>query len=401
MKPNPSPVRASVRKRFADFFSRSDTQNGLGIATDGSFWDIVRGAFRILGQRANAVSDPSQYPIATVNMPFEDVRINLTGLDSGSAAALWVTDAGDWWGVGVDQHPVDCNCSVGTECNRWNASTITGWTTVETGGRNSFNFISSYNAIQGGNANTTPGNQFTISGNSFTVAGNSFTSVSPVTSNVCTQWLSRFAVANQPCISWTSIISRWTVSTAWNASTTRWNASTTGWNATVTNSWNATTGGTPNFATAWNAPTFTSFINGWNAETCNRWNEFLFDCSTCYPQWVRIFQSASSTVTTIVKALVSNGIRRVTSPLGTLEFFEQDQEPTDFVRSMDVSTRGQEITVRPFKDDTLQEVIQVNDADQLIHNATGSIIQAKYGIMVYPSEYNQGNYIGGISITDN
>jgi len=384
VKPNPHPVPSSVRERFFDFFNRLN-RSDLGPADDGSFWTKVRGLFNVINFRATADSEPEEYPLATQYMPFQDADISVFDIDNGSAGALWVTDAGNWYAVGIDQHPIDCNCDTDTECVRWNASTITGWTTVETGGRNPFSFISSYTC--------TGGNSFTVGGNPFFVPGNSFTTVSPVyawrTSTSCVQ----FDYPGPRCVSWqtnrTRFISRWTLSTAYNSGNTEYNSRQTRYNSLDCNA---------NFATGYNAPNFSSFINGYNAETCAQYTEFTINCETCYPQYIRIIQSIGNTVSVLFSKMLSPEIYTETSPFGNLTLFKQDNPLAQFVRSMKIFTRGNQITTELYEGDNLENKILIDNEGEIVYTPTNAQVTPEYGIMIKPSDYNQQNFIGGMLI---
>lgn len=103
---------SSVRKSILDRFNRVN-QLGLGFTEDNTQWDIIRPGFNIVDQKAQGTN--ADYPMAVV--PFAgDVSISLAGISQGSSAALWVSDANNWWAVGIDQEPITCNCQTGTEC---------------------------------------------------------------------------------------------------------------------------------------------------------------------------------------------------------------------------------------------------------------------------------------------
>jgi hypothetical protein len=103
---------SSVAKRVFDRFNRVN-QTGLGFTEDNTQWDIIRPGFNIVSQKAEATN--TDYPMAVV--PFSgDVVISLSGISQGSSAALWVSDADNWWAVGIDQEPIQCNCQTGTNC---------------------------------------------------------------------------------------------------------------------------------------------------------------------------------------------------------------------------------------------------------------------------------------------
>jgi|SaaInl3SG_22_DNA_1037383.scaffolds.fasta_scaffold02144_10 hypothetical protein len=360
MKPNPHPVSSSVRKFFFDFFERGNTTNGLGASPNGGLWDILRGAFKIDGFAAVSDTDPSQYPLAKINIADPDVDISLFGVSNGTGAALWVTDAGDWFAVGIDQHPVECNCDYGTECNRWNSSNVTGYYTFESGGRNAYNFASGQycQTVESGGRNA-----------------NYQRYCYYVTS------CSRYAYDpgyGQVCVSWSRTLQCINAIYSYNAP-------------------NYSTTCNTNFSTAYNAPNYTTNINGWNAKTCNRWNEYAFNCETCYPQWIRILQSAAGTVTTLASFLASSVFRTESSPLGTLSGVVQDGPITNYVRSLVLRIRGQQVEVDAYSDPGALTKIDLQDGD-IVYTPTGAEVTPQYGIIVTPSEYDQTNSIGGIQI---
>ena len=106
-------VSSAFRKAFKDTFSRAN-QSGLGTATDGSAWPTtaVRGTWSITSSRATG--NDANYPMAAVEMGTADVNISLQSALQGTAAALWVTDSGNWWAVGIDQTQATCNCQTCT-----------------------------------------------------------------------------------------------------------------------------------------------------------------------------------------------------------------------------------------------------------------------------------------------
>lgn len=354
--PNPFSVKSSVRKSFSDLFQRSNTEDGLGITADGSRWDLVRGIFRILGNKAVSNTSPDEYPIATVTMPYEDVEISLDDIDNGVGAALWVSDAGDWWGIALEQEEVDCNCSVGTECNRWNQGGLcTTWNSPNCNrwnDNNCRNFeCASWNAAF---------SFFTC--NSFTTRCVEGVCCFPAAQ--CTRWVTECASGSNTFVE----------STCNSFRCARWNSR----NCRSFNSPNCTT---------------------WTVETCNRWNEFAFDCETCYPQWVRVLQSVNSTVTTVTRFLITKTFRTESSPQGGLSLFVQDTFIDKIVRGIKIFTQGNNIQADTYHELNFQDKVDVEET--VIYNATGATITPAYGIMVNPSSYNQNNFIGSIEIEKN
>ncbi len=127
--------QSSVRKSFFDNFNRVN-QSTINPASDGSLWKSVRGLFSISGSKAQG--DSSNYPMSTIEMPYSDVKIELSGISQGASAALWVTDSGNWWAVGVDQESsttcqtcYSCDAYAtacanyyynSSNCNQWNSA---------------------------------------------------------------------------------------------------------------------------------------------------------------------------------------------------------------------------------------------------------------------------------------
>jgi hypothetical protein len=103
-------LASSIRKKFADNFAiRSNTTGGLGIASDGSYWNSVNGTIQVASGKATATTTPTfggagtTYPMATVNMPTTNNVISITDINPGSSAAIWVQSSSDWWLVDVDE----------------------------------------------------------------------------------------------------------------------------------------------------------------------------------------------------------------------------------------------------------------------------------------------------------
>jgi hypothetical protein len=99
--------------------------------------------------------------------------------------------------------------------------------------------------------------------------------------------------------------------------------------------------------------------------------------TTAYNEYLKIRQSVASTVSIIASALIST---------------------TQSIKSLRVTTSGNQITARAFSDTNF--VTQIGS--DLIHTATGATVNTKYGIGVSPSVYNQSAIIGtSVDITRN
>ena len=355
-KPGPFSSLASMRKRFSDNFNRPDTEDDLGFTEDQSRWDAVRGIFRILSNLAYAPPEQNQnYPIASVNMPYQDVEISISAISNGSGAALWVTDSGNWWGLGLEQEEVDCNCSYGTDCNRWNQGGIClRW---NAGNCNRWN---------SGNCNRWTCATFNSSSCGSWNAGN------------CRTW--EFAGVSGPfpffrCSTWNTRNCR-----AWNASNCSSNACNR-WNSRNCNRWN------------------TRNCNRWTDETCNQWFEFAFNCQTCYPQWIRIVQSISTTITTKARFLITKTFTSQPSPFGNFTDFRQTTFVNKVIQSIKIFTKGNRIEADLFYETGFSDKVDVEQ--EIVYNATGATVNTSYGIMIVPSQNDQTNFIGPIEIDKN
>ena len=380
---------ASVRKRFFDNFNRPD-QTGLGTATDGSSWRQVRGQFNIVSNRA--VGDSSNYPMAVEdNIPFTNVDIDLLGITQGSSAALWVTDSGNWWAVGIDQVAVT-NCQTCSDCVSWNASNCASW--------NASSFVCNSAVWNQSTCTTWGGN--TVRCNTWNVFQwncNTYNAIQ----NTCNSWNASFTF----CAAWTRTGGN---CTAWNAGRTcrlwsaiQTNCSSTGFQAsncassftfggncqstfsfqfggncqTSFQTWNA---GTCNASNASNfqfclSGTFTgSSCASSNTSTCAAFNSYACNCVTTYPQYIRILQSVNSTVSEMWSTTVGA-----------------------IVQSLRVLTNGTQITVKAYSDTNLTNQI----GSDLVYTPTGATVVSSYGITIKPSSWNQGNSIDGIEITRN
>lgn len=350
MKPNPHPVQASVRKRFFDFFERNSTNDDLGIAPDGSRWNSLRGIFTVFLGRATSDDSPSSYPIASIDFPFEDVDIDVDDINNGSGVALWITDSGNWWGIGLEQAEVECNCDVGTECNRWNqAGLCTTW--------------NQRNCIRWNSRNCRRWNaeQWTTETNYVCARWNKYCPSQYISGPFCTRWF-------RECTQYRAVTN--SVKTA--------NSNCRNYNDKNCRDYNAQT------------------CTTWSVANCNRWNEFTFNCETCYPQWIRLIQSVNSTVSTITRFFITKTFRTEQSPLGGLELYKQDTFTDKIVRSMKIFLRGEQLSADLYHEVNFQDKVDVQD--EVTYSATGAAIEPSYGIMVNPSEYNQNNFIGSIEI---
>jgi hypothetical protein len=317
---------AQGRKVFRDTFNRADVSGDIGRASDGSAWQNIRGTWKILNNKVEATT--SDYPMISQSMNTTNNQVELYGTSTGSAAALWVTDSGNWWAVGLVQEPTDCNCTY------------------------------YYNTYYYYTQSNCP-------------------AYSPGTWNVSS------------CISYTVITSCnsgyiLTCSGSWNNSTcNNYAYNTTNKTTRCSGSWNVSncnqfsnycpvysqsTNCAANSPSTQNSATLYYY-------TCNiqevGYSGPYASCQTCYPQYVRVLQSAANTVSTITQWSISS-----------------------LASALKVKTSGSQLTISAYSDPSMISQI----GSDLVYTPTGVTITPTFGITIIPSSYNQGYTVDEIQI---
>ena len=326
-------IAASKAKSFRDTFTRSNET--LDRASDGTKWEespYRRGIWSIVSNKLSTSESPSNYPVVTVSTAGSDVDISLTGATQGTNAALWVTDSGNWWGVGIDQI-TDTQCSCSTCFNNNN---------------NIYYFISGYtcaNAYCQGNCATNQCNAWNYTCN---VVNNRYCKT--YSGGNCKKYGTFKGVYD--CYG--------------------------GFNAKVCNAYNA---GNCNESYAQQHNCKTSSCATYNYYPCgactssaynaNNPTPYTCNCITCYPQYIRFIRSVSNTVS-VLTFWTTNAV----------------------INSLKVLVRGNQVTTKVYSDKNLASQI----GSDLVYTPTGVAVMARYGIIVKPSSYAQGNTVEGIEI---
>jgi hypothetical protein len=145
-------ILSALRKRVTDTFVRANRAD-LGRGLDGSLWQTIRSGLRIDNNRA-AATNPTEFPISTVDMPSGNVTIDLGNIAQGGGAALWVQSSEDWWAVTVGQDSRNVPQTTATEVGTFSYSlvntsfsfnTVTNFNYTITGGGNAFSGIAGFN----------------------------------------------------------------------------------------------------------------------------------------------------------------------------------------------------------------------------------------------------------------
>lgn len=244
---------AQGRKVFRDTFNRADVSE-IGRASDGSAWNVLRGSWSILGNKSKAAD--ANYPLISQNMLTSNADISLYGTSTGSAAALWVTDSGNWWAVGLVQEPTDCNCTyyyntyyyyTASNCPAYNTGT---WNGTNCSGSTNVATCNEYVTTCSGTWNNSTCNNYSFNVNGTTRCSGSWNASS------CNQYY-------KGCTTYTESIQ------------------CVSWSPSTQNSGNL-------YYYACNVQA-TGYSGPYSA------------CDTCYPQYVRVIQSVASTVSTITQ----------------------------------------------------------------------------------------------------
>ena len=334
---------ASAKKYFIDTFDRSNQT--LSAATDGTLWNIIRGTWSVLSNKAYSSTAASSYPLASVKMVSPNATISLKGVSQGSTAALWVTDSNQWWGIGIDQTEVStstlnpteraitgCTCQT---CS--NTATVANWNYVAAtynSNINAYNYqcnVASYPAA-------TWNYSCNIYNNGFCNNISQYPMVSP------TQWVYTCNVVNN----------RYCNNSMYPIATYSYMCNSASYPAVY----------------AYGFGTNASYPEG----NYNMVTFYECNCQTCYPQYVRFIQSISGTVTTLTSWIVST-----------------------VVNSIKVTTSESNTTTKIYSDTNL--ITQIGS--DLTYTPTGVTVTPQYGIMVKPSSYLQGNTIEEITIEVN
>jgi hypothetical protein len=401
-------ITSSVAKSFKDLFDRAD-QTGLGGA-----WTSIRSGFNVSGNKA--VGTTSNYPISVVTAASQDVDINLRGISEGAGAALWVTDSGNWFAIGVNQEPVDCNCVTQNVFVQGNTDYANQFVPGNFAWANQFvpgNFAWANQFVQGNTGNQ----NVYVAGNNYNVAVTNFdgfytcnannTSTCKTSGTQCNAYnpTACNAYATTFCAySYYSNVNKKTVCGVYGGGACRtWGGGGCKTWSNVCNAYNTTNckTSTADYWTYWyiasNAYTYSYYYDNSYTTQYQYNNQYTYQyqynnqytyqysfnnsytysqtvCQTCYPQYIRVIQSVGSTISTLTSWTIAS-----------------------LVKALRVKTSGTQITVSAFSDDS--GVSQIGS--DLVYTATGATINPKYGIVVTPSTYNQGYSIDSINIDKN
>lgn len=85
--------------KLEDTFDRTDTTSTLGTATSGQAWTTARSTWRIFSNNATTAGAKVDYPMAYVDLGFNEGTLKANELTPGTGIAFRVTDANNWYAV--------------------------------------------------------------------------------------------------------------------------------------------------------------------------------------------------------------------------------------------------------------------------------------------------------------
>lgn len=361
----------AVRERFSDTFVRNNRVD-LGTAEDGSLWTTVRPGLGVNNNRASA-TNPTDYPISTVDMPSSDVTIDLQGVSQGAGAAIWVQSSDDWYAVTIDQTPRNVpetieaisanysysdrfNSEPGTAISPFWSATFNAPSTSPGSWTNTWNWKETVFQNQTGNYAYTAWNTFFFKYSStFFYRYAYFGIISGFTTGSWTTW------------GWARSGNSFTAFASYTYRT----ATTV--NRSQTNTFSYSVYNPPTFAGNVFAGNFTYAITipGFTYTAFAPYTYTItIPASTVFDQKVSLRQSIAGNVQLLTSWLVSSA---------------------QVIRALKVKLTGNVISTKVYSDSN--QVSQIGS--DLVYTATGAEVTPKFGLTISPSIYGQGTTAAG------
>jgi len=352
-----------------DTFTRT-TNSNLGTTDNGQSWEAIRGTWTADGSKAVS-SSPSNYPIAAITQGTANASQSIGSVTNGTGAAFWVTDSGNWFGAVPVQEALttyytySCNCSTCSYCS---------------GGYYTY----SYNCSTCSYCNSPYSYTYCGAGSSYTPssytpsyygAGYSYTYGCTQSQTVCSNNGTCYAfiygsyyIAYGCCKAYT---------------TQYYYGSCTGYVSSYFSPASYTPGSYYcDSATGYGCSAYYDYsCNCSTGTACSSYYDYSCNCSTCtaanpttYPAFVYILKSASNSVTRVVRTAISSVAQSISV----------------------VTSNSQNVAVKVYSDKLSTQI----GAD-ITYDAGSAQTGTKFGIILSPSDYNQGTSLDDYSSTTN
>lgn len=309
------------------------------------------------------------YRIKGGTTPVAGTVTNVTtrNADGGSGIALWITDSGNWWGVSYGRSiDTACNCSqcLTSYCSggyaNYASSYCGGYSTYYTSACASYSSSTSYScsSTSFGFANQCSAYSTTYSSAVLMTYGAPY---------YCAVYSSGFCVAY--------VAASYNNGTFYSSSSScsTYNNVPTYYCGGYTSSLNYTCASSSYYAGPACSSAYTVYAPACTGTT---YAYSICNCQTCYPPYIRVFQSASSVVSEITRwtlASMAGAFKVITNSATKI------------------------ITIRPYKETSMTTQI----GSDLTYNATTATMANKFGIVLSPSDQIQGTQLDDFNITSN
>jgi hypothetical protein len=338
-------IKSSRFAPLSSFFDNFSLSSGLR-----SGWRIVSGTWSSNSGTLQSQTSASAYPIIIKDMQSENIDMFVKSPTNGTGIAFWVTDSGNWWSAGIKQEATDCNCTPTFTCTGYGC---TGYGCTSSGccstGCTSSG-CTGYGCTNSGCTET----GCTLSGcTSYgcVLSGCLGYTCGAYAGGYCVYYscTGGYGCAGYGCSNYGCL----------NSGCTGYGCTASGCISSGCTGYGCTSSGC--CATGCTSTGCTSGINGQV-------------CSTCYPRSIMLLKSAISVVSTVATWALSNA-----------------------TSSLRLKTNGTEIEITAYSD--LSGTIVIDTP--VTHTASSGIPTKKYGLLVSPNSYQQGNSVGEITIMPN
>jgi hypothetical protein len=349
--------------------------------------------------------------------------------DGGSGIALWITDSGNWWGVTYGRSTnTSCNCSTcatyscsgytnyitGSYCGAYaysvSVSCTGGYSYATNYGITSYSYLANYGIANYAYSAYTPCGTYTNPCSTYaTTYGSYYASGSPICTNYsysCSAYGTTYAKSgnyyyvSHPCT--TYINGCITYLPTYNVYTTSTGSTCTAYGAATCSAYLSYVTG-PNAVygvTSYTTPANYG-ISGYSGPNCNSYTNNYYgpactvyystyapycsspvygytscNCQTCFPSYIRLIQSSGNVVSEITRwslSQLSAAFKVITNSVTKV------------------------ITIRTYKETSLTNQIGAD----FTYTATSATIGNKFGIVLGPSDYVQGNQLDDFNSNSN